>query len=148
MKIFTKNPLFLALTAVFILSACASSTSLTNGPKTKLKDDSTFLLKEITTDKTYGYTEGNPIRVGGALDNGPLNERRFLNALAGPDGQEITYNRTGSCCPFKTPNGIKGTGLLDRYEITIKGLNKKRILYINMYDRAILKVPVGFTVKE
>ncbi len=148
MRTFTKNPLFLALSFVFILSACASSTSLTNGPKTKLKDENTFLLKEISTDKTYGYTEGNPVKVGGALDNGPLNERRFLNALAGPDGQDISYTRTGSCCPFKTPNGIKGTGLLDRYEITIKGMSKKKILYINMYDRAVLKVPVGFTVKK
>lgn len=148
MRTFTKTPLFLAFSAVFILSACASSTSLTNGPKTKLKDENTFLLKEISTDKTYGYTEGNPIRVGGALDNGPLNERRFLNALAGPDGQDISYIRTGSCCPFKTPNGIKGTGLLDRYEITIKGMSKKKILYFNMYDRAILKAPVGFTIKK
>ncbi|MHB1278489.1 MAG: 2-dehydro-3-deoxyphosphooctonate aldolase [Bacteroidia bacterium] len=147
MKTITKFPLFLAFSAVFILNACASSTSLTNGPKTKLKDDNTFLLKEISTDKSYGYTEENPIRVGGALDNGPLNERRFLNALAGPDGQDITYTRTGSCCPFKSPNGIRGTGLLDRYEISIKGMSKKRILYINMYDRAVLKAPVGFTIK-
>lgn len=148
MKTFTKTPLLLAWCAVFILSACANSTSLTNGPKTKLKDDNTFLLKEISTDKSYGYTEENPIRVGGALNDGPLNERRFLNALAGPDGQNITYIRTGSCCPFKSPNGIQGTGMLDRYEITLQGLSKKRILFINMYDRAILKVPVGFTVKD
>lgn len=148
MKLFSKTPLLLALSFVFILNACASKTSLTNGPKTKLKDENTFLLKEISTDKTYGYTEENPIRVGGALDNGPLNERRFLNALAGPDGQEITYTRSGSCCPFKSPNGIQGTGLLDTYEISIKGISKKRTLYINMYDRAILKVPVGFTIKE
>jgi hypothetical protein len=147
MKLPTKTPLFLALTAVFILSACASKTSLTNGPKTKLKDSNTFLLTEISTDKSYGYTEENPIRVGGALNDGPLNERRFLNALAGPEGQDITYTRTGSCCPFKSPNGIEGTGLLDRYEVTIEGMSKKRILYINMYDRAILKAPVGFTIK-
>lgn len=148
MKIKVKTPLFLALITTFILSACGSSTSLTNGPKTKLKDDNTFLLTEISSDKSYGYTEENPIRVGGALDDGPVNERRFLNALAGPDGQDITYTRTGSCCPFKTPNGIQGTGLLDRYEVSIKGLSKKRILYINMYDRAILKAPFGFTIKK
>ena len=102
----------------------------------------------VTSDSTYGYTEENPIKVGGVNEKrGPDNEKAFLNALLGPDGQELTYKREGSCCPFETPNGFAGYGLLDIYEIKYEGLEEAIILYINMYDSEELFVPVGFTKK-
>lgn len=116
--------------------------------KQKLLDDLTFKIEEYSKDKTYGYTKENPIMVGGGSE-GPKNERRFLNALAGPNGEILKYNRLGSCHPFKTQNGVFGnTGMLDKYSITYKGLKKEIILYINMYDSDTLKVPVGFTLRE
>ena len=115
-----------------------------------LVNDQMFLIKEYSTDKTYGYTERNPIMVGGARQNeGPKNERRFLNALAGPAGEQISYQRLGSCCHFSTRNGAIGnSGLLDKYEITYEGLKTPIVLYINMYDSDVLKVPVGFTLRK
>ena len=107
----------------------------------------TFKLTEISTDETYGYTTENPVKVGG-VGWGPENERRYLNALTGPNGEEITYHRLGSCCPFNTPNGIMGGGMLDRYEIKYKGLSKPIIIYINMYDQDHLKAPKGLKYKE
>jgi len=116
--------------------------------KQELVNDQMFLIKEYTTDKTYGYTEENPIMVGGG-NEGPKNERRFLNALAGPKGEQITYQRLGSCCHFYTKNGTySDTGLLDMYEITYKNIGAPIKLYINMYDSDTLKVPVGFTLKK
>ena len=115
----------------------------------ELVDDQTFLIKKRTTDKTYGYTERNPVMVGGGLGGGALNQRRFLNALAGPKGEQISYRRLGSCCHFHTKNGMIGDGgLLDKYEVVYKGLETPIILYINMYDSDVLKVPVGFTLKQ
>ena len=116
--------------------------------KQELVYDQMFLVKEYTTDKAYGYTVEKPIMVGGGSE-GPKNERRFLNALTGPKGEQISYQRLGSCCSFYTKNGTFGdAGLLDKYEITYEGLGTPIILYINMYDSDILKVPVGFTLKK
>ncbi|WP_299985912.1 hypothetical protein [uncultured Pontibacter sp.] len=115
----------------------------------KLLNETTFVIAEVSEDKTYGYDSKNPIMVGGAdKSEGPLNERRFLNALAGPDGEVISYHRLGSCCSFQSKNGMMGGGLLDKYSITYEGLAEPIILYINMYDSAKLKVPVGFTLKK
>ena len=80
---------------------------------------------------------------------GPLNEQRFFNALAGPNGEKVTYKRQGSCCPFKTPNALFGdSGVLDMYEVIIEGSSEKIILYLNMYDSETLQVPVGFTLRK
>lgn len=137
----------LLLCFVVVISACGTSKiTSTNTGKPTLKNDKAFLLKEISTDQTYGYTEKNPIMVGGAFVSGPENERRFLNALAGPDGERISYNRRGSCCPIKTKSG--SGGMLDIYDVTWKGLDKPRVLYINMYDYEPLKAPVGFSIKD
>ena len=117
--------------------------------KQELVSEDVFLIKEYATDKKYGYTQKKPIMVGGGTEEGPKNERRFLNALAVPKGEEISYRRLGSCCHFYTKNSLfENTGLLDMYEITYEGLEKPIILYINMYDSDILKVPVGFTLKK
>ena len=111
----------------------------------ELKDDKTFLLTEISEDETYGYTPENPINVGGINQSeGPLNQRRFLNALYSPTGKAIEYYRKGTCCQFETENGTMGKGLLDMYEITWKGEMVPIILYINMYDFGPLKAPKGF----
>ena len=113
----------------------------------ELMDANTFRITEVSSDASYGYTEENPVKVGGSLQQGALNERRFLNALLGPNGEKVQYHRRGSCCMFKTPNGISGTGLLDAYEVKYEGLDKPIVLYVNMYDYGILRAPKGFTFR-
>ena len=116
----------------------------------ELLNDDMFLIRTYSTDPTYGFTAENPIMVGGGLSEGALNQRRFLNALAGPNGERIYFRRLGSCCPFHSENGISenNIGLLDMYKITYQGLETPIILYINMYDSDVLKVPVGFTLRR
>jgi hypothetical protein len=101
----------------------------------------------LATDSTYGYTEQNPIKVGGvSRERGPQNQRAFLNALRGPGGERVQYQRQGSCCQYKTPNGmIAGLGALDIYEVTYQGLSKPLRLYLNMYDYEQPRIPRGFT---
>jgi nicotinic acid phosphoribosyltransferase len=80
--------------------------------------------------------------VGGVdKQEGPLNERRFLDALVGPNGEEISYYRAGSCCPIKSKNDPFGVGsvLLDDYRVTWKGAKDTISIYINMYDYGTLK---------
>lgn len=141
-----------------ILVACASrkstSQSIAKGKghtrksQVVLLDDRTFLLTELASDSTYGYSQKNPIDVGGAITEGVLNQRRFLNALLGPDGEPVSYFRGGSCCHFKTPNGMNNTGLLDIYRVSYEGSKDTVTLYLNLYDEGDLFIPRGFTAKS
>ena len=95
----------------FLLFSCIATKKTV---KTQLLDNQTFLLTKISTDPTYGFSEKKPIEVGGVdKSEGPMNERRFLNALAGPNGEQVSYYRAGSCCPVKSKNGIMGMAMLD-----------------------------------
>lgn len=117
----------------------------------KLTSNIKFELTEISTDPTYGLSKNNPVQVGGVdKSEGPLNERRYLNALAGPNGEEVSYFRGGSCCPVKSKNDPFGLGsvMLDNYRVTYKGSKDTVSIYINMYDYGTLKAPVGFTINK
>lgn len=91
----------------------------------------------IATDDTYGYTKENAIRVGdgGDLLGGPARERAYLDNLRGPNGEPISYERTGSL-NFED-------AILDEY--IISGLPTPITLYIDIYKFEELKAPVGFT---
>lgn len=139
-----KRVIYFGLT-VFLCS-CASTKKTA---KTPLLDNKTFLLTDVSSDPTYGLSRKNPIEVGGAdKSEGPMNERRFLNALAGPNGERVSYARAGSCCPVKSKNGFMGTAMLDNYRVTWEGSKDTVSIYINMYDVGALKAPVGFTIKK
>jgi hypothetical protein len=99
-----------------------------------------------TEDPTYGYTAGNPVQVGGHREVGNLYQQRFLNALWGPLGQPIAYERVGSCCPFETQDGEMG-GLLDVYRITYEGLEDPIHLYLDLYRNGEIRVPVGLEAR-
>lgn len=136
------------LILIGILILFCSCSTLQQSSRTQLRDHQTFRLTAISTDKTYGFTEKNPVKVGGVdKSEGPLNERRFLNALAGPNGEKVSYYRAGSCCPVKSKNGFMGSALLDRYRVTWENTLDTVSIYINMYDYGELKAPVGFTIK-
>lgn len=148
-----KKNLFLAL--LFLLAGCTAQKGfLGKSGNTRTKpvyfvDHLTYLLVDSSTDTSYGFEERNPIKTGGANDKlGPTNQRRFLNALLGPEGEEVGYYRLGSCCRFKTPNGFGGSGMLDIYKVFWAGSPDTLSLYINMYDEGDLKIPLGFTAKK
>lgn len=155
-----KKPILLIICLTFLF-ACASNKSKnvsTSFGKKSLGDtrqipveylnENTFLLTESSVDKSYGYSETNPIKVGGVIDNGARNQQRFLNALLGPNGEEVEYYRLGSCCHFKTPNGLMGdSGLLDIYRV-YWGSKDTVNIYLNLYDEGDLKVPVGFKSRK
>lgn len=114
--------------------ACSSSKTRSGTPAS---------TPDIAMADDYGYSESNPIKVGGG-SNGPANEHKYLRRLTGPNGESIAYQRLGSCCPFQTKNSEWGSGMLDRYEVEIDGDPKKKILYLNMYDSDKLYAPKGF----
>lgn len=146
--------IFTLLTS-FIMISCSSTKNLgvvdygSPNLKQELLNDNTFKITEYSQDKTYGYTAKNPVMVGSKNGGGPKNERRFLNALTGPNGEQIKYSRIGSCCGFKTKNGLfEDSGMLDKYSISYKELDEELVIYINMYDSDTLRVPMGLELKE
>ena len=89
----------------------------------------------ISEDKTHGFTEANPIRVGGDFLEGPARERAYLDNLLGPNGEILAYERNGSIS--------SGDTILDVYHIT--GANIDVVLYIDEYRYEPLQAPYGFT---
>jgi hypothetical protein len=90
---------------------------------------------KISTDETYGYTQENPIKVGGDAFGGPARERAYLDNLLSANGEKISYERTGSV--------TFGDTILDVFEITVPG--EKVTLYIDEYAYTEPLAPAGFT---
>ncbi len=120
-----------------------------NAPVPQLSSKNTFILTEYSKDKKYGYDKDYPINVFYLNTKGEdLNAMRFLNALAGPKGEKVFYKKIESCCPFPTKRDEIGAGFLDLYEITWVGLPRPIRLYLNIYEKGALMVPVGFSAKK
>lgn len=120
-----------------------------NAPNLVLSKNNTFLIAAFSKDKKYGYDKDYPINIFYLnTKNDTINQPRFLNALAGPNGEKITYKKLESCCPFPTKRFETGAGLLDVYEIYWEGQDKPIKLYLNIYEKGILMVPFGLTLKK
>lgn len=120
-----------------------------NAPTPVLLNNNTFVITAFSKDKRYGYEKDYPINVFfGSTSSETNNEYRFLNALAGPNGEKVNYKKLESCCPFPTKTSEMGAGLLSVYEIRWEGQKNPVNLYLNIYEKGILMIPVGFTQKK
>ncbi|WP_433777782.1 2-dehydro-3-deoxyphosphooctonate aldolase [Flavobacterium anhuiense] len=145
----------IAILIVLLISAssCISTKSTLknvddNAPDLILKKDNTFSITQFAKDKKYGYDPDYPINIFFQnTNNEALNETRFLNALAGPNGEKITYSRLETCCPFPTKRSNMGAGFLNVYELKWDGQKKPVKLYLNIYEKGILMVPLGLRLK-
>lgn len=151
------NVTWTVLLTVFVFSmySCKTAENAVKGGddrtnEVEMLNNSTYFLTEYASDENYGFSKELPVKVGGIKENeGPVNERRYLNALLSNEGSELRFFRSGSCCAFTTPNGLIGnTGLLDVYKLYLEGSTDTTILYFNMYDKGDLFIPKGFRSKE
>ena len=131
------------------LSSKGTGVGDTRTEKLEFQDDDTYLLVNNAADSTYAYTSKNPVCVGGINEaNAIAPTRYYLNALLGPNGEKTKFFRYGSCCSFKTPNGLMDdTGLLDHYGVYWEGSDTVSI-YINIYDKGNLFIPLGMKSKQ
>ncbi|MGL5112680.1 MAG: 2-dehydro-3-deoxyphosphooctonate aldolase [Flavobacterium sp.] len=142
----------LALSLLFFVSCSTTKSTLqnvdNNAPYPKLSKNNTFVIAAFSKDKKYGYNKDYPVNIFyGSTKNDVINQQRFLNALAGPKGETITYKKIESCCPFPSKNSDMGAGFLDVYELTWEGQKKPVLLYLNIYERGQLLVPMGLRLK-
>ncbi|MFV5685920.1 2-dehydro-3-deoxyphosphooctonate aldolase [Flavobacterium sp. GB2R13] len=140
---------------LLLLSASCVSTKSTlknvddNAPALTLTKENTFVITAYSKDKKYGYDQDYPINIFYRNTvNETINQERFLNALTGPKGEKITYTKLESCCPFPTKKTDLGAGFLDVYELKWDGQKKPIKLYLNIYEKGILMVPVGLSLKK
>lgn len=138
----------------FVSISCVSTKSTIkniddNAPIPKLTKDNTFVITTYSKDKKYGYDKDYPINVfyRNTRDES-INQERFLNALAGPNGEKITFTKLESCCPFPTKKTELGAGFLDVYELKWEGQKKPLLLYMNIYEKGLLMVPMGLSLKK
>lgn len=149
-----KKQLLTGLFAFAIIASSCVSTKNTirniddNALMPALSKEKTFIITEISKDKKYAYDQDYPVNLGFLpLSTGELNVQRYFGALAGPDGQKITYTRVESCCPFPTKKFDAGAGLLDVYEVKWDGLTEPKRIYINMYEKGKVIAPSDFTIR-
>ena len=142
--------LFVLITTV----GCISTKSMlknvdNNAPIPSLSKENTFIVTEYSKDLKYGFNEEYPVNVFyiNSKDEN-LNASRYLNALAGPNGEKITYTKIESCCPFPTKRTEIGAGYLDIYELKWEGQKKPIRLYINIYERGYILIPIGLSIKK
>lgn len=104
-------------------------------------------LTRTAGGESYGWSQMAPVKVGGGFDSGAERTYKFLNTLRGPNGEDVHYDRVGTCCPFTSPNSpFEGGGaLLEVYEVSYKGMAGKRRLYFDWYDEAEMMIPKGLT---
>lgn len=143
----------LLLSSLFLFSCVSTKSTIKNiddkAPLPTLTKDNTFLITEYSQDAKYGFDPDYPVNVfyKNSKDEN-LNAQRYLNALAGPKGEKIFYKKLESCCPFPSKRTEMGAGFLDVYEITWVGLQKPLKLYLNIYERGYLLIPIGFSAKK
>lgn len=142
--------IFLLITSVSCVSTKSTLQNVDeNAPTPQVSRNNTFIITEYSKDAKYGYNKDYPVNIffRGTKDDS-INQARFLNALTGPKGEKITFQKVESCCPFPTKRSEMGAGFLDVYEITWEGLKKPIVLYINIYEKGALMVPLGLSLKK
>jgi hypothetical protein len=141
------------ITLLLIVTSCGSVKSTlknvdNNAPVPVVKNNS-FVITQYSKDKKYGYHKDYPINIYyKGTKNDTINQKYFMNALAGPNGEKLTYKKLENCCPFPTKTSDMGAGFLDVYELSWEGLKKPIILYLNIYERGQLMVPLGLSLKK
>ena len=147
-----KNIFFFIVLLIAATSCVSTKSTLKNvddnAPDLTLTKNNTFAITLFSKDKKYGYNPDYPINIfyRNTRDE-TLNEIRFLNALAGPNSEKITYTRLETCCPFPTKRSDMGAGFLNVYELKWEGQKKPITLYLNIYEKGILMVPMGLSLK-
>jgi hypothetical protein len=154
---------WLFVAVAFVLQSCAGapkqqpqvetvSSSRVTGESHPISDEmigrpkGTMLLSQTAANASYGYSQHSPVMIGGGFGSGSERTYKFLNSLRGPNGETITYDRVGTCCPFKSKNSPFGDeALLEVYEIVAPGFQQPKRLYFNWYDEGVALIPMGLS---
>lgn len=138
---------------VFLTFSCVSTKSTLKNvdetaPNLVVNKQNAFVITEFATDEKYGYDKDYPINIFyRTTTNDSINQQRYFNALTGPNGEKLFFEKVGVCCPFPSKNSASGAALLDIYEVKWVGQKMPITLYLNIHEKSPIMVPVGFGLK-
>lgn len=117
----------------------------------RIKVYSILKLDENSTDKAYGFSPKNPIKVGTGANGALENEQTFFDLLRDETGQHVKYIFKEKGPDFSSKNGPNGKGFLTKYEIMYNqknGKSKTANIFLNHFEFENPKILIGFgTVK-
>lgn len=148
-----KTRFLLLISIVFLSVSCVSTKSTLKNvddtaPNLVVNKQNAFVIKDYATDDKYGYDKDYPINIFYRnTANDSINQQRFFNALTGPNGEKLFFEKVGVCCPFPSKNSVSGAALLDVYEVKWVGQKTPITLYLNIYEKSPIMVPKGFGLK-
>lgn len=139
--------------AALLVSCISTKSTLKNVDETAanlvVNKENVFIITDKATDEKYGYDKDYPINVFYLrTTNDSINQKRFFNALTGPNGEKLFFEKVGVCCPFPSKKSSSGAALLDIYEVTWVGKKTPITLYLNIYEKSKLMAPKGFNIKK
>lgn len=142
----------LVMSLVFV-SCISTKSTLKNvddsAPYLIVNKQDAFVIADFATDEKYGYDKDHPINLFYLnTSNDSINQKRFFNALTGPNGEQLFYKKVGVCCPFPSKKSSSGAALLDMYEVKWLGQKTPITLYLNIYEKGLIQVPKGFSLKK
>lgn len=112
-------------------------------------DDAVFTIRGIARSAKYGFTEEQPIKVGGGASAGY--HFQYLAHLRGPHGEALEIKRIGSCGTYPHPDTSLtkfDQGVLTCFSLECSAFRYPKVLYLDKYRTGDLYVPVGFTWSE
>lgn len=147
-----KRLLLLSIAPLFLVSCISTKSTIKNIDNTaarlKVVDDA-YQITETADNAKYGIDEDFPVNIGFIME---ANESKFasyyFNALTGPNGEKLSYNKIDTCCPFPTKNTKVGAGTLSIYEVTWEGQSKPLRMYFNFFERGKIMCPKGLSIKN
>lgn len=148
-----KKILVSCLVAILATSCVSTRSTLKNVDETaqspQINKNKVFIITEVSTDKKYGYDKNYPVNLGFLpIQSAEINIKRYFGALAGPQGQPITYTKADTCCPFPSKHNEMGAGIIDIYEVTWAGLAQPLRIHINLYEKGKVMAPAGLTIAK
>ncbi len=121
-----------------------------------------FTKLVTSTDSSYGYSPQNPLKLKkGNQGKMIINSEMFLSRLKTQDNRSLTYlfRTTVSDPNYKKPkiklnNRYTGMplsgklGLLDRYVFLTSNTNDTVRLFVDIYNKGTLMLPIGLKFEE
>ena len=110
-----------------------------------------FSKLQQSSDSTYGYSAYNPLKLkkGDPVES-IGNSKKFLNGLKSVSDQSLVIlDRSGVVDPnYKEPPGgilesLGDGGILDRYQLVTSTTKDTIILYVDIYHKGNLMIPIG-----
>lgn len=112
--------------------------SLSAFSQTPDEDLDTLWIYGKSTDKTYGKTAENPVRIG--FGRRPMHINRYLNNLTDVNGNHVIFSRAGTV-------DMPGKKAVFQYSIALPE-NKYDTLYFDNYSWQTPKLIMGYGWKE